>query len=103
MKIKPTFFNTRNERLHWNYKDSNNWLFKIIYKDGFTCKEQNYILRDLKQDKKIVSYIYKKIKEQFDVIEIFVDKLSKYEYDLAKSIQTPSIINCVKTKRIFKK
>ena len=74
MKVKPTFFNSRNERLHWDYEDTNNWLFKIIYRIGTTCREQNYILRDLKQDKNIIGYIYKKIHQKHSctiVVKVF--------------------------------
>ena len=46
MSIKPTFFNTRKERLHWNYSDTNNYLFTIIFNNG---AELNLILRDLKK------------------------------------------------------
>ncbi len=103
MKVKPTFFNSRNERLHWDYEDTNNWLFKIIYRIGATCKEQNYILRDLKQDKNIIGYIYKKIHQKFDVIEIEVDRFTKTEYDMAKNIGVPTVLDCVKTKPVYRK
>ena len=33
-KIKPTFFNTRKDRLHWNYSDTNNTLFTIFFEPG---------------------------------------------------------------------
>ena len=39
----------------------------------------------------------KKINERFDVVEIETGRLSKVEYDMLKNINTPSIINCVKT------
>jgi hypothetical protein len=103
MKRKPTFFNTRNERLYWNYSDTNNWLFTINYKAGEIHREQNYILRYLKKDNINLSYIYKKIHARFDVVEIEASKMSKTEYDLLKNIETPSINNCVKIKPIFKK
>ena len=76
MKIKPTFFNSRKDRLHQNFKDINNWLFTIIYKHGKEHKEQNYILRDIKQDKSTVRYIYKKINECFEVVEVEASRLS---------------------------
>ena len=31
MKVKRTFFNSRNERLYWNYTDTNNYLFTILF------------------------------------------------------------------------
>ena len=46
MKAKPTFFNTRNERLFWNYIDTNNLLFTILFESG---AELSFILRDLKK------------------------------------------------------
>tara|TARA_R110000824_G_scaffold64463_2_gene168378 strand:+ start:716 stop:1081 length:366 start_codon:yes stop_codon:yes gene_type:complete len=100
MKIRPTFFNTRSWRYNWNYTDTNNWLFKIIYKQGGKCKEQNYILRDIKQDKSILKNIYKKLNNAFDVVEIETSRISKTEYDMLKNINTPTILNCVKTERL---
>ena len=100
MRIRPTFFNTRKDRLHWNYNDINNWLFTIIYKQGEKHKEQNYILRDIKQDKSTVRYIYKKINDCFDVVEVEASRLSKTEYDMLKNIKTPTILNCVEIKRL---
>ena len=100
MKIKKTFFNTRNERYYWNDTDINNYLFTIIYKNGGHHIEKNYILRDIKQNKSTLDYIYKKINERFDVVEIETGRLSKVEYDMLKNINTPSIINCVKTKQV---
>ena len=88
MKIQPTFFNTRNERFHWGFNDTNNWLFTIIYRHGLKLKEQNYILRDVKQDKSIIGYIYKKFNK---------------EYDMLININTPTIYNCVKTEPLFRK
>ena len=55
MTIKPTFFNTRKERLHWNYEDTNNYLFTILFDSG---AELNFILRDLKKNNNIVNYIF---------------------------------------------
>jgi len=100
LKIKPTFFNTRSWRYNWNYNDTNNWLFIIIYKQGKEYKEQNYILRDLKQDESLISYIYKKIKERFEVVEIEASRISKTEYDMLINIGTPTILDCVKIKRV---
>ena len=103
MIVKPTFFNSRNGRLYWNYTDTNNWLFTIIYKQGQMYKEQNFILRNLREDNILLPYIYKKIHERFDVVEIEAGKMSKTEYDMLKNIQTPTINNCVEIKPIFRK
>jgi hypothetical protein len=100
LKIKKTFFNSRNERYYWNHTDINNWLFTIIHKEGGNHLEKNYILRDIKQNKSTLDYIYKKINERFDVVEIETGRLSKVEYDMLKNINTPSIINCVKTEQV---
>ena len=82
MSIKPTFFNTRKERLHWNYSDTNNYLFTIIFNNG---AELNLILRDLKKNDNIVNYIYKKLNDKFiNILEINTDKLSLIEYNLLK-------------------
>ena len=64
MKVKPTFFNTRTERLHWDYIDTNNRMFTILFDSG---AELTFILRDLKKDNSIVNYIYKKIHIRFDI------------------------------------
>ena len=34
MIVKRTFFNSRNERLYWNYTDTNNYLFIILFESG---------------------------------------------------------------------
>ena len=103
MKVKRTFFNSRNESLFDNYVDTNNYLFTIIYKGGKYHKEKNYILRDIKQDKKTLNYIYKKINERFDVVEINTSRMANTEYDMLKTINTPTILDCVITKPVFKK
>ena len=100
MKVKRTFFNTRNERYHQGYIDINNYLFKIIYKQNGRHKEQNYILRDIKQNKSILSYIYKKINERFDVVEIETSRIAQTEYNMLKNIKAPTILDCVKIKRL---
>ena len=46
MKVKPTFFNTRTERLHWDYTDTNNYLWIIFFDSG---AELSFVLRDLKK------------------------------------------------------
>ena len=89
MSIKPTFFNTRKERLHWNYSDTNNYLFTIIFNNG---AELNLILRDLKKNDNIVNYIYNKLNDKFiNILEIHSDKLSLIEYNLLKLNKTPSV------------
>ena len=89
MKVKPTFFNTRTERLHWDYIDTNNRMFTILFSSG---AELSFILRDLKKDNSIVNYIYKKIHIRFDnIIEIESSKISNVEYNLMKQINIPSI------------
>ncbi len=90
MKIKPTFFNTRTERLYWDYYDTNNWLFIILFDSG---AELSFILRDLKKNENILNYIYKKVDKRFDnVIELEASKISSVEYNLMKQINIPSIV-----------
>ena len=89
-KVKPTFFNTRKERLHWNYVDTNNYLFTILFDSG---AELNFILRDLKKNESILNYIYKKIYSRFDnILEIHTSRLSNTEYNLMKKYKVPSVI-----------
>lgn len=90
MKIKPTFFNTRKERLYWNHHDTNNYLFTILFDSG---AELSFILRDLKKNENILNYIYKKVDKRFDnVIELEASKISSVEYNLMKQINIPSIV-----------
>ncbi len=90
MTIKPTFFNTRKERLHWNYEDTNNYLFTILFNSG---AELNFILRDLKKDSTIINYIYSKVHKRFDnILEIHNSRISLYEYNTLKLSRVPSII-----------
>ena len=90
MTIKPTFFNTRKERLHWNYEDTNNYLFTILFDSG---AELNFILRDLKKNNNIVNYIYNKLHSRFsNILEIHTDKLSLIAYNVLKQHKTPSVI-----------
>lgn len=90
MKIKPTFFNTRKERLHWNYIDTNNYLFTILFSSGASL---SFILRDLKKNKMVVNYIYSKLYKRFDnIAEIEVSKISSVEYNLMKQYKIPSVI-----------
>lgn len=89
MKIKPTFFNTRIDRLHWDYADTNNYLFTILFDTGATL---NFILRDLKKNESVVNYIYKKLHERFtNIIEIESSKISYVEYNLMKQQKIPSV------------
>jgi hypothetical protein len=89
MTIKPTFFNTRNERLYWNHTDTNNYLFIIFFDSGAT---QSFILRDLKKNESIKNYIYKKLNTVFcNIAEIDIGKLSYEEYNLMKQKGVPSI------------
>tara|TARA_R100001594_G_scaffold41907_2_gene73842 strand:+ start:1610 stop:1891 length:282 start_codon:yes stop_codon:yes gene_type:complete len=90
VKVKPTFFNSRRDRLHQNYVDTNNYLFTILFDSG---AELSFILRDLKKNKNILNYIYKKVDKRFDnVIELEASKLSSVEYNLMKQINIPSIV-----------
>ena len=90
MKIKPTFFNTRTDRLFWNYGDTNNYLFIIFFNSG---AELSFILRDLKKNESILNYIYKKLHTRFgNIAEIDTSKISNVEYNLLKQINTPSIV-----------
>ena len=90
MRIKPTFFNTRKERLHQNHTDTNNWLFIIFFDSG---AELSFIFRDLKKNKSILNYIYKKVNERFDnVIEIESSRISSIEYNLLKQKKIQSIV-----------
>ena len=89
MKLRPTFFNTRNERLYWNQTDTNNYLFIIFFDSGATL---NFILRDLKKNESIKNYIYKKLNSVFcNIAEIDISKLSYTEYNLMKLEGVPSI------------
>jgi hypothetical protein len=89
MKVKPTFFNTRKERLHWDYIDTNSLLFTILFSSG---AELSFILRDLKKDNSIINYIYKKLHSRFDnIIEIETSRISNVEYNLMKRAKIPCI------------
>ena len=90
MIVKRTFFNSRNERLYWNYTDINNYLIIILFDSG---AELSFILRDLKKNESILNYIYKKLHNRFsNILEIHTDKLSHTEYNLCKQYKVPSII-----------
>ena len=89
MKTKPTFFNTRRDRLHDNHIDTNNYLFIIFYDNG---AEMSFVLRDLKKDKRLLNYIYNKINTIFgNVAEIYIDKISKSEYNILRLNGIPPI------------
>ena len=89
-KINPTFFNTRKDRLHWNYSDTNNTLFTIFFESG---AELSFILRDLTKNDNIENYIYNKLHNRFsNIIEIDMSKMSSVEYNLMKLKNIPSVI-----------
>jgi|TARA_R100000808_G_scaffold18876_1_gene41211 hypothetical protein len=89
MKVKPTFFNTRRDRLYDDYVDTNNHLFIILFDSG---AEMSFILRDLKKNDSILNYIYKKLHSRFEnIIEIESSKLSNIEYNLMKQMNVPPI------------
>jgi len=90
MKIKPTFFNTRHERLHWNYFDINNYMFTIFFKSG---KNMSFILRDLKKNENIKNYIYNKLLTKYkNIVEIDISNISNIEYNLMKLENIPCVI-----------
>tara|TARA_R110001583_G_scaffold47919_3_gene149924 strand:+ start:198 stop:479 length:282 start_codon:yes stop_codon:yes gene_type:complete len=90
MKVKRTFFNSRRDRLFYNYEDTNNYLFTILFDTGANL---SFILRDLKKNENILNYIYKKLNTRFDnVAEIDISKLSIIEYNLMKQANIPSVI-----------
>tara|TARA_R100000664_G_scaffold27436_1_gene38080 strand:- start:92 stop:373 length:282 start_codon:yes stop_codon:yes gene_type:complete len=90
LKAKRTFFNSRNERLFWDYTDTNNWLFTILFDSG---AEMSFVLRDLKKNDNIENYIYKKLQKRFDnIAEVEIGKISNVEYNLLKQLNIPSII-----------
>ena len=91
MRTKPTFFNTRTDRLHWDYIDTNNHLFTILFNSG---AELSFILRDLKKNKNILKYIYNKMHNRFDnIAEIDISTISIVDYNLLKQYKVPSEIN----------
>ena len=89
MRIKRTFFNSRNKHIYSNYEDINNYLFIIFFNSGASL---SFILRDLKENKNIVNYIYKKLHYRFgNIIEIETSRISNVEYNLMKQANIPSI------------
>ena len=90
MKAKRTFFNSRKDRLYHNYTDTNNHLWIILFDSG---AELSFILRDLKKNNNVVTYIYKKLHNRFDnIIEVERSRISNVEYNLMKQVNIPSII-----------
>ena len=89
MKAKRTFFNSRNDRLYDDYVDTNNYLWIILFDSG---AELSFILRDLKKNNNVVTYIYKKLHKRFDnIMEIERSRISNVEYNLMKQSNIPSI------------
>jgi hypothetical protein len=90
MKVKRTFFNSRNERLYWNYTDTNNYLFTILFTSGANL---SFILRDLKKNEEIRNYIYNKLEKRFsNIAEVDISRISDVEYNLMKQVNIPSVI-----------
>tara|TARA_R110002020_G_scaffold211291_1_gene417552 strand:+ start:314 stop:595 length:282 start_codon:yes stop_codon:yes gene_type:complete len=90
MKVKRTFFNSRTERYHWDYVDTNNYLFTILFDSG---ADLSFILRDLKKNDSIKNYIYKKLHRRFgNIAEIDISRISSLEYNLMKQLHIPSVI-----------
>lgn len=89
MKIKRTLFTTRNNGTYYNYVDTNNYLFIILFNSGANL---SFILRDLKKNDSIKNYIYKKLHNVFgNIAEIDISNISNVEYDLMKLEKIPSI------------
>jgi|TARA_R110001583_G_scaffold6471_3_gene32639 hypothetical protein len=89
MKAKRTFFNSRKDRLYDDYIDMNNYLWIILFDSG---AELSFILRDLKKNNNVVTYIYKKLHNRFDnIIEVERSRISNVEYNLMKQANIPSI------------
>ena len=89
MKAKRTLFNSRKDRLYDDYVDMNNYLWIILFDSG---AELSFILRDLKKNNNVVTYIYKKLHKRFDnIIEIERSTISNVEYNLMKQANIPSI------------
>ena len=89
MKAKRTFFNSRKDRLFDDFIDMNNYLWIILFDSG---ADLSFILRDLKKNNNVVTYIYKKLHNRFDnIIEIERSTISNVEYNLMKQANIPSI------------
>ena len=90
MRIKRTFFNSRNEDIYSNYEDINNYLFIILFDSG---AELSFVLRDLKENESILNYIYKKLHNRFDnIIEVETSRISNVEYNLLKQKNIHSVV-----------
>ena len=90
MKIKRTFFTTRTGHIYNDYTDTNNYLFIILFDSGATL---NFILRDLKENKSILNYIYNKLHKRFGNIgEVDISKITDVEYNLMKQELVPSVV-----------
>lgn len=90
MRIKRTFFNSRNEDIYSNYEDINNYLFIIFFNSGASLP---FILRDLKENEFTLTYIYKKLHKRFcNIAEIDISRISNIEYNLMKQEKIPTII-----------
>ncbi len=89
MKAKRTLFNSRKDRLYDDYVDMNNHLWIILFDSG---AELSFILRDLKKNNNVATYIYKKLHNRFDnIIEVERSRISNVEYNLMKQANIPSI------------
>ena len=90
MRIKRTFFTSRIGHIYNNYTDTNNYLFIILFDSGATL---SFILRDLKENKSILNYIYNKLHKRFGNIgEVDISKITDVEYNLMKQELIPSVI-----------
>ena len=90
MRIKRTFFTSRIWHIYNNYTDTNNYLFIILFDSGATL---SFILRDLKENKSILNYIYNKLHKRFGNIgEVDISKITDVEYNLMKQELIPSVI-----------
>jgi len=90
MHPPKTFFNSRTGRYYAKHYDTNNYLFTIFFDEG---AELSFILRDLKQNKNTINYIYNKVNTTFgNIAEIETSILSSVEYNLMKQINIPSIV-----------
>tara|TARA_R100000742_G_C4261844_1_gene79643 strand:- start:498 stop:779 length:282 start_codon:yes stop_codon:yes gene_type:complete len=90
MKIKRTLFTSRNNGTYKNYVDTNSYLFIILFDSGANL---SFILRDLKKNESIKTYIYNKLHKTFgNIAEIDISKISSVEYNLMKQLHIPSVI-----------
>lgn len=93
--IARTFYNSRQERIYWNYTDTNNVMFTIMLKNRQEC---NFIFRYLNiKDEKLKKFknIIKRLavkKYGNNIAETSFSKLSFYEYNYLRTIQTEHII-----------